>query len=1022
MRSGYKVTLLLSILICSLYGSNIDIKSSVDSNIKVGDFYTREHTITNSNSNTLVNIKYQLNSKEPYQLDSSSLTNGESVTIKDVKLASTAGDRDEDYTFTAIEYDLTNKQIILSDNFNSASNWGKDCIIDNGVATTKRTQTGGGVCHKTINIEQNRAYSLKLKAKYSGDSQAQNAIVLLQYYNSQNEAVSKFYSKAVTSNNTLKELELYIPKAPPQATLLDIKVVTALDDSVTFDDVELNSYTINNSTPVKKNSKLNYTILNNNNANAPTATLGDYIWFDKNQNGIQDYSEKGIERIRVHLYKDGKDTGDLNYTDRNGRYIFDNLEPEHNYSIKVDLPKNYKAFTIKNAGNDRTKDSDTNGFGFSDSVFLKAGDRYLDMDCGLLCNCIAWIDIEKYTNGKNSDQSPGEGLIAGDEVIWEYHVTNSSSLKVKNIKVVDDKEGVINCPKTTLEANASMICIKKGIVKEGNYSNMATVTGIAENNQTVTDQDPSHYHGIKPSSIGDTIWNDKNQNGIQDAGESGVAGVKVELLDSNGDIAKDIHGNLINAVTTDSSGKYHFNNLGKGSYIVKITTPNGYIVTKKEQGNDKTKDSDIDPTTGKTDIINLDIGVDDNSWDGGIYQLNSSIDIEKSTNGEDADNTNGPEIKVGEKVIWEYNVTNRGNVKLTNIVVKDNKEGVINCPKTELNAGESMVCVKEGVAKKGKYENEAIVTAKDPTGESKSDKDPSHYYGKAPSCLGDYIWEDSNKNGIQDSNESAISGAKVELFDNSGNIAKDIDGNSITPIITNANGKYIFCNLDSGNYIVKVTPPTGFSITKKDQGTNDTKDSDIDPKTGKTTTIYLPEDTNDTKWDGGLYPNSGTGEHNHTGTACLGNYLWLDRNLNGIQDSNELGVVDIKVELYDATTNKLIARTKTDGDGKYQFCKLKPGRYKVKFALPNTYLFTLQNRGDDMRDSDVDSSGWTQVVTLEAGEKNLTLDAGIYCECDDYKIHPERYKKSSASISIFGSFVLLIFIIFATSTLKYKRD
>ena len=704
-------------------------------------------------------------------------------------------------------------------------------------------------------------------------------------------------------------------------------------------------------------------------------------------------------------------------------YISNNSFQKHNTS-GWNFSKNCQA---------RRNSSYSDGDGYfadAEAINKKGKDGYCGRDIPINSNkqYKATIKALYYGTEKENEKKVYAVYLNGNHqpissTLVQMPITNNRSQGMQNFSLFLGKApGSAKYIRVVAYYKADVSCSTGGVFVDD--LNVYEDTPETTNCLTATDSDPSHYYGKIPdnASLGDYIWYDKNQNGIQDAGESGVAGVKVELLDSNGDIAKDIHGNLINTVTTDNSGKYHFNNLGKGSYIVKITTPNGYIVTKKEQGNDKTKDSDIDPTTGKTDIINLDIGVDDNSWDGGIYQLNSSIDIEKSTNGEDADNTNGPEIKVGEKVIWEYNVTNRGNVKLTNIVVKDNKEGVINCPKTELNAGESMVCVKEGVAKKGKYENEAIVTAKDPTGESKSDKDPSHYYGKAPSCLGDYIWEDSNKNGIQDSNESAISGAKVELFDNSGNIAKDIDGNSITPIITNANGKYIFCNLDSGNYIVKVTPPTGFSITKKDQGTNDTKDSDIDPKTGETTTIYLPEDTNDTKWDGGLYPNSGTGEHNHTGTACLGNYLWLDRNLNGIQDSNEPGVINIKVELYDATTNKLIARTKTDGDGKYQFCKLKPGKYKVKFALPNTYLFTLQNRGDDMRDSDVDSSGWTQVVTLEAGEKNLTLDAGIYCECDDYKIHPERYKKSSASISIFGSFALLIFIIFATSTLKYKRD
>ena len=42
-----------------------------------------------------------------------------------------------------------------------------------------------------------------------------------------------------------------------------------------------------------------------------------------------------------------------------------------------------------------------------------------------------------------------------------------------------------------------------------------------------------------------------------------------------------------------------------------------------------------------------------------------SIDIEKSTNGEDADQAPGPSILVGNPVAWEYRVTNTGTINLT---------------------------------------------------------------------------------------------------------------------------------------------------------------------------------------------------------------------------------------------------------------------------------------------------------------------------------------------------------------------
>ena len=41
-----------------------------------------------------------------------------------------------------------------------------------------------------------------------------------------------------------------------------------------------------------------------------------------------------------------------------------------------------------------------------------------------------------------------------------------------------------------------------------------------------------------------------------------------------------------------------------------------------------------------------------------------AIDIEKATNGEDADTPTGPQIPVGDSVTWTYVVTNTSNVEL----------------------------------------------------------------------------------------------------------------------------------------------------------------------------------------------------------------------------------------------------------------------------------------------------------------------------------------------------------------------
>ena len=79
--------------------------------------------------------------------------------------------------------------------------------------------------------------------------------------------------------------------------------------------------------------------------------------------------------------------------------------------------------------------------------------------------------------------------------------------------------------------------------------------------QTRTDVDFG-YRGT--ASIGDRVWNDADGDGVQDAGEAGINGVTVELLDSG--------GNVIATTTTSGNGNYTFSNLAAGTYTVRVVS------------------------------------------------------------------------------------------------------------------------------------------------------------------------------------------------------------------------------------------------------------------------------------------------------------------------------------------------------------------------------------------------------------------------------------------------------------------
>ncbi|MEM9273463.1 MAG: hypothetical protein AAGA80_10945, partial [Cyanobacteria bacterium P01_F01_bin.143] len=125
----------------------------------------------------------------------------------------------------------------------------------------------------------------------------------------------------------------------------------------------------------------------------------------------------------------------------------------------------------------------------------------------------------------------------------------------------------------------------------------------------------------------------------------------------------------------------------------------------------------------------------------------TGIDIEKSTNGEDADDPTGPFIGLGDTVTWTYTVTNTGNVFLADVVVTDD-QGVTPVFQSGddnnnglLEPGEIWIYEATGSAELGQYENLGEVTGDPvyadgttpvPGLDSPTDEDPSNYFGINP--------------------------------------------------------------------------------------------------------------------------------------------------------------------------------------------------------------------------------------------------------------------------------------------------
>lgn len=233
------------------------------------------------------------------------------------------------------------------------------------------------------------------------------------------------------------------------------------------------------------------------------------------------------------------------------------------------------------------------------------------------------------------------------------------------------------------------------------------------------------------AEIGDFVFADDNRNGIQDAGEEGVGGVDVILFDDA--------GNEVDRRTTDGDGRYLFT-VAPGTYSLRFVAPVGSSLTVARSGDDAARDSNPTPSSGRTAAITVTAGQTDLTIDAGLVAFvpNPGIDIEKATNGADADLPEGEELIVGDEVTFTYEVRNTGNMELRDVQVVDDLLGPVSCPTDVLPVGGGFTCVATSVVVEGAYVNVGSVTGQPvgpdgiPVGSPVTDDDPSHHIGVVP--------------------------------------------------------------------------------------------------------------------------------------------------------------------------------------------------------------------------------------------------------------------------------------------------
>ena len=492
---------------------------------------------------------------------------------------------------------------------------------------------------------------------------------------------------------------------------------------------------------------------------------------------------------------------------------------------------------------------------------------------------------------------------------------------------------------------------------------------------------------VQGATIGDLVFSDTDGDGVYEPadGDAGVAGVAVKLYDVGPDSA--IGGGddiLVTTTMTNSSGVYAFTGLAADDYYLIFVAPSGRIFTLADQGGNDTLDSDVDQN-GRTAKITVTIGQYDDTVDCGLIAPASVGDLVWVDDDADGVQDSGESglsgatvrlYDVGATQIDVTTTSSTGKYTFSNLQPGTYHIAVVQPSGMVFSAKDqgSDDAVDSDVDAGGVGATFVLTV-----GQSDTSRDAGVY---AVASVSGRVFADANGDGIRDGSDGDVSSnAAVGLYAVGADGLPGTGDDAQVGVDVNTTGTYSFTNLTPAWYYVKFTAPAPLDLVLKNQGDDDTADSDADSTTGRTDIFRLGSGDAITGLDAGMAVLAG-----------IGDFVWIDANANGIQDGGEAGAARALVQLFSPGTNGTagdsddawLASTASDGTGAYRF-NVVAGQYYLEFVPPSGYTYTAADQGgDDTLDSDVDTTyGRTAVFTLTSNVDDLTWDVGLVVDTDN---------------------------------------
>jgi len=652
-------------------------------------------------------------------------------------------------------------------------------------------------------------------------------------------------------------------------------------------------------------------------AEARPAEVSGFVYRDDNDNGRKDAGEPGLAGVPVRLVPTDTLSNQSPIqvtTGADGSYSFTSLSPGRYEIIEVTQPANLT--------DGRESVGTVNGqlVGIADEpgdairgIVLLGGGRGIQYNFGEL-------PLGSISGGVYL-AAPGEDCATHDD-------GKSTPLRGVSVELLSGSGVIIARTTTGADGQYRFDNIPKGIysiieVTPAGLLDGASQVGRIDGVQVGTSQDggtirnitlPAGKDGVRydfceaaPGGISGYVYHDASNDGRRGANEEPISNVKIELVNASG---------VVVAVTqTGTNGAYRFDGVLPGTYAIREIQPLGYLDGIDSAGT--IAGTVIGSATNPGDLIS---GVTLRQGQTGIEynfgELRTASVAGRVHVDDDGDCVYDPGEQVLAGVVIRL-VDSAGREVATMTTNSEGRyrfEGI--APGNYTIIEEQPAGYFEGGATPGtaggRVENPSrIGNITLTSGQVAVDYD---FCERPPAEISGFVFVDRDADCVFDANELPIQGVRVDLLDSAGRI--------VATTTTDVTGAYRFTDLREGTYTLRETQPLGFFQGGQTAGSGggDASRDDI--------ISMIPIGFGDrlTQYNFcEIEPSSLAGQ------------VFVDFNEDCIPDANEARIANVEIQLYDAT-GRLIATTRTDAAGRYQFDSLRPGQYRVVELQPAGYF------------------------------------------------------------------------------------